>query len=349
MRGKRRFTALFILVMCIMSALGAGASAAALPYFTINAAHYLPGENMEVTAFHTEGLEGKKYFEILWLDTGNIVYRTEFQREKITIPAPNNAGSYKIRLVLDSEEQEKRFTVTKDGEAAGVLRGKTSKNNAGDILGVFLYWDGAKGQACRIHRTAADGTSTSIGPVYLTGWTDLNIEPNTTYTYTVSDGTRAFNAVVMDTTEFIPSEYYKNHNTGVIELQVGNPYMTVNISGDEPDSILIDAENKNIVPVLQQGRVMLPIRAVVEAMGQTIDWKGDSRSVLISAWGKTIEIPIGSKTVFIDGEPSSFDVPAELIDGRTRVPIRHLESLGCEVKWCGETRGVTIRFHTDSE
>lgn len=348
MRGRKKSAFLFLLAICIMAFFGTGALADNLPYFTVNADHYLPSENMEVHVFHTEELEGKKYLEILWLDTGNVVFRTEFKQEEVTIPAPQNAGTYKIRLVLDSEEQEKRFTVAKDGETAGVLRGEISKNSAGDLLGIFLYWEGAKGQAYHIERTATDGTRTSSGPVYLTGWTDINIEPNTTYTYTVSDGTKIYNSVVMDTTEFIPSEYYKNHNTGVIELQVGNPYMTVNIPDENPKSVPIDPENIRIVPVLQQGRVMLPVRAVIEAMGQTIAWKSDSRSVLITAWEKAIEIPIGSKTVFVNGEPRSFDVPAELTDGRTRVPIRHLESLGCEIEWCRETRGVIIRFHTDS-
>lgn len=349
MKTRGRFMALCILAICMMSFLSTGALADSLPYFSINATNYLPGEIMEVNVFHAEGLDGKKYLEILWLDTGNIICRMEFGQGRLTMPAPMNAGSYKIRLVLENEEQEKKFTVTKDDEAAGVLRGEISKNGAGDVLGVFLYWNGDKGQTYHIKRTAADRTSTSYGPIYLTGWTDIHIEPNTTYTYTVSDGTRVFNSVVVDTTEFIPSEYHKNNNTGVIELQVGNPYMTVSIPGKDDSSVLIDSKNVNIVPVHQQDRVMLPIRAVVEAMGGTVAWQSNSQSVMITFLEQTVEIPVGKKTILVNGESRSFDVPAEVVDGRTRVPIRHLEFLGCEVEWRKETKGVTIRFHVDSE
>ena len=309
MKTKRRFMALCILTICMMPFLATRALANNLPCLSINATNYLPGETMEINVFHTEGLSGKKYLEILWLDTGNIICRTEFGQGRLTMSAPKKAGSYKIRLVLENEEQEKKFTVTKDSENVGVLRGEVSKNSVGDILGVFLYWDGNKSQ----------------------------------------DGTQVFNSVVVDTTEFIPSEYHKNNNTGVIELQVGNPYMTVSIPDKDDRSVLIDSKNVNIVPVLQQGRVMLPIRAVVEAMGGTVAWQGDSRSVMIAFSEQTVEIPIGRKTILVNGESRSFDVPAEVADGRTRVPIRHLESLGCEVEWRRETRGVTIRFHVDSK
>lgn len=349
MRFKRGLAVLFVLAICAISSLGNRAMADSLPDFTINATDYLPGEEMEVSVSHVEELSGRKYLEIIWLDTGNVVYRTELGQTKFTLSAPPNAGSYKIRLILENDKQEKKFTVTADGENAGRLCGRTDKNDAGDILDVFLYWSEVEGQAYYIERIAADGTSASYGPIYLAGWTDVHIEPNTTYTYTVSDRTRVFNSVIIDTTGFIPSEYSKNSNTGIIELQVGNPYMTISIPGKEDNSILIDPENINIVPILQQGRVMLPIRAVVEAMEGTVMWQGDNQSVIIEAWKRTVEIPVGSETIFVNGEPRSFDVPAEVVDGRTRVPIRHLESLGCEVEWRNEIRGVCIKFHVDAD
>lgn len=348
MKTQRNFAVLFVLVVCIMVSLGNNALASSLPYFTINAVDYLPGEEMEVNIFHTEALSGRKYLEIICLNTGNVVYRTEPGQMKLTMPAPENAGSYRMRLVLENEELEKKFTVIKDGKTAGHLCGKISKNNAGAVLGIFLYWDGAEGQTYYIERTAADGTNTSYGPIYLTGWTDIYIEPNTTYTYTVSDGTQSFNSIVMDTAEFIPSEYNKNNNIGIVELQVGNPYITISYPGKKVRSTPIDSDNTNIVPMLQQERVMLPIRAVVEAMGGTVTWQSSSKSVIITAWERTVEIPVGSETIFVNGEPRSFDTPAEVVDGRTRVPIRHLEFLGCEVEWRGETKSVCVKFHVDT-
>jgi len=47
-------------------------------------------------------------------------------------------------------------------------------------------------------------------------------------------------------------------------------------------------------------------------------------------------------SVTIDGVPQSFDVPAQIIDGRTMVPMRAIfEALGASVEWNDETRSIT--------
>ena len=46
-------------------------------------------------------------------------------------------------------------------------------------------------------------------------------------------------------------------------------------------------------------------------------------------------------TVLLDGEELAFDVPAQLIDGSSMVPMRKIfESFGAEVLWDGETQGI---------
>ena len=46
-------------------------------------------------------------------------------------------------------------------------------------------------------------------------------------------------------------------------------------------------------------------------------------------------------TVYLDDILLSFDVPPQIIDGRTMVPMRKIfEVLGAEVQWEGETRSI---------
>ena len=63
---------------------------------------------------------------------------------------------------------------------------------------------------------------------------------------------------------------------------------------------------------------------------------GESNKVLVN-------MQIGNKTAYVDGVPVSLDVPPQIINGRTMVPIRFVsENLGAEVNWDQDTKTVTI-------
>jgi len=86
-------------------------------------------------------------------------------------------------------------------------------------------------------------------------------------------------------------------------------------------------------PIIKDGRTLVSMRAFLEALGQKVEWNNDERKV-ISTGDKNIEITIGQNTGYIDGEASPIDVPAEIIDGRTIVPVRWIgEALGYRVQW----------------
>jgi len=56
-----------------------------------------------------------------------------------------------------------------------------------------------------------------------------------------------------------------------------------------------------------------------------------------------INMQIGSKTAYVNGSPISLDVPPQITNGRTLVPIRFVsENLGADVGWDGTTKTVTI-------
>jgi S1-C subfamily serine protease len=63
---------------------------------------------------------------------------------------------------------------------------------------------------------------------------------------------------------------------------------------------------------------------------------GESNKVLVN-------MQIGNKTAYVNGLPVSLDVPPQIINGRTMVPIRFVsENLGAEVNWDSNTKTVTI-------
>ena len=123
-----------------------------------------------------------------------------------------------------------------------------------------------------------------------------------------------------------------------IDLQIGNQYMNVN-----GVARLID--NNGTMPVLSNGRTMLPIRAVIEALGGTIEWDANTFTTTVTLRTKNIKIKIGDKVAYVNGVAKSLDVPAQLINQRTMLPLRFImENLGGNVTWEDATQIVRIKY-----
>ncbi len=108
-------------------------------------------------------------------------------------------------------------------------------------------------------------------------------------------------------------------------------------------------------PVIQAGRTLVPMRAFFEALGADVAWEADTRIAIGNRRGIEVRIPIGSKQPTVNGQTLNIDVPAQIINGRTYIPLRFVgEALGDEVSWDGKHRQVNIitnlRYHcgTDS-
>ena len=97
-------------------------------------------------------------------------------------------------------------------------------------------------------------------------------------------------------------------------------------------------------PVLENGRVLVPMRGILEPLGYSVGWQAHTRTVLARKDGIDISLPLDSTAVTVNQETVTIDVPARLKDGRTLVPLRFLaEYSGAEVTWDGKTSTVIIR------
>ena len=100
---------------------------------------------------------------------------------------------------------------------------------------------------------------------------------------------------------------------------------------------------KDAAPVIRNGRTMLPIRFVVEALGGTVGWDETQQEVAIKLNTTEIGVGIGSKTAQVGDKEVNLDSPAYVENGRTYLPLRFVaENLGAEVLWDNETREVII-------
>ncbi|MDO4531711.1 MAG: copper amine oxidase N-terminal domain-containing protein [Bacillota bacterium] len=97
-------------------------------------------------------------------------------------------------------------------------------------------------------------------------------------------------------------------------------------------------------PVVQDGRTLVPMRAIFEALGAEIEWHGAEKRVN-AFWGiNSFDLWIGSCEIQMgDGSLVTIDVPARISNGRTLVPLRAVsQCMGAEVLWDGGSRTVQI-------
>jgi hypothetical protein len=104
----------------------------------------------------------------------------------------------------------------------------------------------------------------------------------------------------------------------------------------------------DVPPVIEQGRTLVPLRAIFEAMGANVSWDGSTQTVTATKGSTEIKLIIGG-LAYKDGQPVNLDVPAKIVNGRTLVPLRFVsEALGSFVGWNDTNQTVTIYYaHAD--
>ena len=96
-------------------------------------------------------------------------------------------------------------------------------------------------------------------------------------------------------------------------------------------------------PVVIGGRTLIPLRGVFEQMGATVQWNPVNDTVLAMRGTTQVQLTIGSRSAWVNGQQVALDVPPMIINGRTLVPLRFIgESLGANVQWLVATRTVLI-------
>jgi hypothetical protein len=145
--------------------------------------------------------------------------------------------------------------------------------------------------------------------------------------------------VTMDANKTVTATFAVAVKKSVIELKIGSSTMLVD---GKPVSL-------EAAPIILNARTLLPIRAVVEAVGGTIAWEALARKVTIVRNATTLELWIGRNVVELNGQSITIDSDAKVVpiimNGRTLLPLRFVaEALALDVQWNAVTRTVTITF-----
>lgn len=121
-----------------------------------------------------------------------------------------------------------------------------------------------------------------------------------------------------------------------LTMQIDNPIMTVN--GTEQN-----IDDNVTTPVIRNERTLVPIRAIIESMGGTVDWEQETQTATLNYGDDEIQLVIDSETAYFNGTANTLDSAPTIINDRTMLPIRFIaESFKFCVNWEQETQTITI-------
>ncbi len=98
-------------------------------------------------------------------------------------------------------------------------------------------------------------------------------------------------------------------------------------------------------PTMSNNRVLVPLRAIMEALGATVEWDPATETVNANKADFNFSHPVGQWYAFANGKQINLDVPSENENGRILVPVRVIsESLGANVSWDDTNRTVYVTY-----
>ncbi|MCL6449402.1 MAG: tetratricopeptide repeat protein [Armatimonadetes bacterium] len=123
---------------------------------------------------------------------------------------------------------------------------------------------------------------------------------------------------------------------GELYVKAGIPGLKIFIRGQkiEPDA----------PPFIENGRTLVPVRAVAEALGLNVQYFDNGTVVITNPTnGRTVTIYIGKTEALIGSQKTSLEASAKIKDERTFVPLRFVaQGLGAGVDYLADGQIVTV-------
>lgn len=99
------------------------------------------------------------------------------------------------------------------------------------------------------------------------------------------------------------------------------------------------------VPIILDGRTLIPVRAFIESVGGTVSWNANEGRADLTFNNKQIQLWANSKRALIGGFPFELDVPVKIINNRTLIPLRFvMENFGFNVIWDANSKTITVKM-----
>jgi len=277
-------------------------------------------------------------------DTYELVYSDDFSQAKVVRTVVSYTGEVNQTDLCDFTDSETaytylandpNYTASPAGFNDGLIRAVNPE------LELSCYKDVTDTIRFAYYGQSYYGFSYNMGllqEIENDGWTgddSAEREYKTTFTEIMStDKKYEFNCSITNFNDDGYALMRANGKTYVIKLKKGI-IPTVSYNGEK---IAFDQ-----IPVIENGRTLVPLRAIFEKIGASVEWNADTQTVTAIKGDTTISLTVNNATANKNGEAVSLDVPAKIINGRTLVPVRFVaDCFGVNVEWDGIMQRVTL-------
>jgi hypothetical protein len=215
------------------------------------------------------------------------------------------------------------------------------KDTEAPAIAIDAPADGAEVSAAMV--TVSGKVTDNVGVVSLwIGAIKVDFAPDGTFSKSVDlvEGANtikvfAFDAAGLKSEKVLAVKYTKpvEPTKIVVKIQIGSDIMTVN-----GKAVQIDAPAE-----IMNGRTFLPLRAISEALGATVDWIVETQGITVTLGDNTIGLQVGNTSAVVNGTVMTLDAAPYIKNNRTMVPFRVIaEGLGATVEWDPALRIVTV-------
>ena len=99
----------------------------------------------------------------------------------------------------------------------------------------------------------------------------------------------------------------------------------------------------DVPPRIINDRTMVPMRKIFEVFGAKVQWDNNTKTIVSTTEDATVVMQVNNTEMKVNDRTVALDVPPQVIDGRTLVPVRAVaEGLDATVKWVSSTHTVEI-------
>ena len=124
-----------------------------------------------------------------------------------------------------------------------------------------------------------------------------------------------------ETTSNVPKGTIEERLSKCVAMYTGTPLAVVN-----GKTRVIDKFNQRVVPVVQNGYTMVPIRFVAESFGVELTWDELTQTTTLKSGSNEVQTKVGSNYMIVNGEVQKLDVAPVIMNNRITVSIESMST-----------------------